>query len=269
MPARRLLMLIACLGFGTIAHAQSGATGGNYGIERSTGKVICTDDADDRQNSDDPSYARAAAWDRMVLGENNPCNRDLNALDGGTWGESAPFAGTDSAGRAAQFRLYVLHQRFNWLIGSSTGLQDNGQPASFAPIRNSPEFRQRFCSAKAAFSVGTASFEGPTEPNRRLARSRGARVGGALADLRNACPDGPIPILFAINLGENQNDLDCTGEPGCLQRSANQRRLIIVAATDLAIDVDLEQALRSGLSGQQVFSDFSVGDYDLFEVTSL
>ena len=240
----------------------------SYGIEWGTGQVICTDDADSPHIPDDPSYARSATWDRLVLGENE-CGLSLAPLDGGTWGESAPFSGRDSEGRKAEFRLYVLHDRFNWKTGSAKDVEDNGKDTELAPVLTTPEFFQRFCAGKAVFSVGAASHDGPKQVNHRLAANRGESVSIRLADVRGGCPAGPVPILYGINLGEARAPETCATPNTCQAKRAAQRRVIIVAAIELAIDVNLREALQQGLEEQEVFRDLSLDDYDLFVVTSL
>lgn len=250
------------------ANGQSETPERTYGVEWGTGDVICTDDADAQHLPDDPSYARAAAWDRLVLGENE-CGLSLAPLDGGTWGESAPFSGRDSEGRKAEFRLYVLHDRYNWQAGSAREVEDDGEPVELEPILTTPEFFQRFCAGKAVFSLGAASHEGPTAVNHELAARRGERVSGKLAGVRAECPAGPVPILYGINLGEARAPGDCDTQMACRAEQAAQRRVIIVAAIELAIDVNLREALQQGLEEQEVFRDLSLDDYDLFVVTSL
>lgn len=260
--------ILACLALVPGALAQSAGPEATYGIEWGTGNMICTDDEDDHHLPDDPSYARAAAWDRLVLGE-SACSRSLTPLDGGTWGESAPFKGHDSVGRAAEFRLYVLHDRYNWRTGSARDVEDDGEPAELEPIMTTPEFFQRFCAGKAVFSLGAASHEGPTSINHVLSARRGERVSGQLANVRANCPAGPVPILYGINLGEARAPEDCETATVCQAERAAQRRVMIVAAIELAIDVNLREALEQALERQQVFRDFDLDDYDLFVVDSL
>ncbi|MEO0785557.1 MAG: hypothetical protein AAFY10_07635 [Pseudomonadota bacterium] len=262
------IILTAVLSGGRFASAQD--TPATFGIEWGTGNVICTDDGDEREAAtDDPSYARAAAWDSRVLGNaSKACARDLTPIDGGTWGQSKPFRGADSEGRSAEFRLYVLSDQYAWKLGSSSEILDEGQPADLAALLSTPQFQERFCSANAAFSVGAASHEGPTAPNHRLARARGEAIIARLQDNRAACPPGQIPILFAITLGEHQNRSGCTTRGDCAGDSAPQRRVVMVAAEDITLGVNLEEALKAGIERQNVFRGFSVDDYDLFEVES-
>jgi len=223
------------LGLSVAGAMLPAAAQGSYGIERGTGKVICTDDADKTPgNEDDPSYALAALWDQMFL-ETNACSSELTPLDNGTWGESRPVDGQDAAGLSATFKLYVLHDRYTWTLGSSTQINDNGTPVAFSEVLNTPQFFQRFCSSKAVLALGAASHEGPTLPNRQLAKARGMIVATSLANSREACAEGQVPIIYAISLGEHQN----TGAGG---NSSPQRRMIIVAGAE-------KRSHRTGRSG--------------------
>ena len=254
---------LSCMATAEISQPRS------FGIERGTGNVICTDDSDRNTltHADDPSYALAALWDQMYLGGTaDPCGAPLQSLDGGTWGKSAPFRGADAQGRSAEFRLYVLHDRYAWKLGSSQKILDGNTLVQFNSVLNTPQFFEQFCAAKAVMSVGAASHEGPTALNHRLAGVRAQTVIGALGSARERCTEGRIPILYAINIGEHQNQTGCTSAQGCSGGTGPQRRVVIVAAENLTIGINLKQALRQGLAVQSVFQDFSISDYDMFEI---
>ena len=246
-----------------LAQAQSEREG-SFGIELGTGKIICTGDGDSALAEIDDSYARSLAWDRRVLGIENVCaEQKLTPMDGGTWGASQPFAGTDSQGLSADFRLYVLSEDYSWAFGSSRSIEENGAPAAMADVVTTQEFTARFCSAKAAFSVGAASHEGATAINHRLAQSRAGTISSALDAHRRSCTGETLPILFTLSMGEHQN---AEGVPADPLRTAPQRRVIIVAAEDMMLGVNLREALRQGIERQNVFKAISVDDYDLFDI---
>jgi hypothetical protein len=271
MPYTRLRGFIAlALGFAMLAPTAAAQSGG-MGIERSTGRIICDNDIDDdaARRASDPSYAASRLWDEMMFGRGGypTCDRDTNdltPLDGGTWGMSAPFTGADAAGRTADFRLYVLSDAYTWSLGSSSRIEDAGTPVDLPALIGSPEFSARFCASKAVFSLGTASFGGARSTNHRLAGERASTISDGLGARRTACPAGRIPLLFAVNMGQYARP-SSAGDAG----SAAQRRVIIVAAEDIAIDINLEQALRAGLAAQDVFDGLAVQDYDLFLVEAL
>lgn len=264
------LSLAACLSLTALSLSAIGQPGG-MGIDRATGRIICDNDTDGAMppRDRDPSYAMSRLWDEMVFGPGgmDECAgkaQDLTPLDGGTWGMSAPFAGTDAAGRSAEFRLYVLSDAYNWTLGSARQIEEAGRAVPLPSLVSSPEFNARFCAAKAAFSLGTASFGGPRATNHRLAGERAETVVGGLSATRATCPAGRIPLLFAVNMGQYARP-STSGDAG----AAAQRRVVIVAAENIAIDIDLEQALKAGLAAQDVFGSLSISDYDLFVVDAL
>jgi|GEM_PF-1738636 len=259
-----ILSMAALSALATAASAQTSEDG--FGISWGGQSAICHNDGDESKPRDE-SYARSVIWDKMVLGEAyRGCDAtpapmvidaELRAIDGGTWGLSKPFVGTDAAGREATFRLYVLNSRYSWAFDSASDIEDEGGRASLDEILNTPEFRQRFCEAKAAFSVGAASFEGATDRNHRLAGARAETVTQKLYGTRETCSEGRIPLLFNLNVGENQ-------EP--VPQSSIQRRVVIVVAEKIAIDLNLEEALRNALDRQNVFREVSLAEYDLFDL---
>jgi len=253
------LTVAVMLGFAGTAHAQS-----SYGIERGTGKIICTDDADTEAAPTDPSYAISAMWDQMVLGDvaSDACGPALTPIDGGTWGKTKPFAAADAEGRTADFRLYVLSDRYSWRSGSHRHIVEGGQQVAFDDVLQTPQFFERFCSAKAVMNVGASSYGGSKTLNHRLSKQRAETVTIALDGPRNNCETDQIPILYALNIGQATSRDTCrSGDCGALQR-----RLIIVAVEDLTLGVDLKDALRRGLTEKASLPDFDVNDYDLFEV---
>lgn len=236
-----------------------------FGVERGTGRIICTDDGDYTPDKDDPSYALSAAWDRRVFGDADiPCYAPLTDLDAGVWKQSEPFAGADSEGRTADFRIYVLHDTYSWKIGSTWQIEYNGDPIDPGKIFQAPNFMDRFCGSNAAFAFGASSYEGPRGPNERTAAARSATISNALKTARPNCDPGRIPIIFGINLGEHEQDPECTST-AC---SATQRRVIIISADDITTGVDLSEALSAGIKEQRVFKGLDVDKYSLFDVNS-
>lgn len=236
-----------------------------FGIELGTGRIICTDDGDYTPRNDDPSFAASAAWDEHVFGSNQvPCFAPLTDLDPGVWKQSEPFDGADEQGRKADFRIYVLHDRFSWQLGSTWEIELNGENVPPSDIFEAPNFKERFCNANAAFAFGASSHEGPRGSNERTAGARATTVSSALKSVREVCTAGRIPIIFGVNLGEHEYDPSC-GSAAC---SANQRRVIIISADEITIGVDLEKALSKGIKDQRVFEGLDVDKYSLFKVNS-
>ena len=255
-------------GLGLLGTFSAATAQGSYGIEYGTGQVICTDDADSQLDQSGPDYEASRAWDERVLGIDGPCASELTDLDKGVWKQTRPFAGADDEGRRARFRIYVLHDTYNWVAGSTTGLEKNGTSVSPASIFAAPNFNERFCSAHAAFGMGTSSSDGASAANNAVAARRMETVSSALTVVRDACEEGRIPIVFGVNLGEHAERVTCDDGGDCTPPLADQRRLIIIATDDLAVDTNLAQALSSGLREQAVFKGLGVDRYSLFDVNS-
>ncbi len=260
------LMLMS--GLGCLCALGVAAGQGSYGIEYGTGLVICTDDDDSREDQTGADYVASRAWDERVLGVNNSCADELTDLDKGVWKQTRPFAGADDDGRRAEFRIYVLHDTYNWVGGSATGLEKDGVPVSPASIFAAPNFNDRFCTAHAAFGMGTSSSDGSRAANNAISGQRMETVASALTMVRDACEEGRIPIVFGVNLGEHAERVACDDGGDCTPPLADQRRLMIIATEDLILDINLAQALSSGLREQEVFKGLGVDRYSLFEVNS-
>lgn len=261
VPLKAFLVVILFGVYGLPTYAQSPT----FGIELGTGRIICTDDSDNQSSEDDPSYALSAAWDRYIFGDLEvPCFAPLTDLDAGIWKQSEPFAGADSEGRSADFRIYVLHDTYSWKLGSTWEIEHNGNEVEPDGIFQAPNFMDRFCNSNAAFAFGASSHEGPRAPNERTANARSATISNALKSVRPNCEPGRIPIIFGINLGEHERDPSCLSEV-C---SAAQRRVIIISADDITTGTDLAEALSSGIKEQRVFKGLDVEKYSLFDVES-
>ena len=267
MIARKSLWLLAFIAAGLMSSSflQGHAQSRTFGIELGTGRIICTDDADYSPDEDDPSYAASAAWDAAVFGDAGiPCFAPLTELDPGVWLQSEPFDGADDEGRRADFRIYVLHDTYNWKIGSTWQIEHNGVEAKPESIFQAPNFKEKFCGANAAFAFGASSHEGPRLPNERTAGARATTISNSLREVREVCTAGRIPIIFGVNLGEHSYDPSCPTKT-C---SANQRRVIIISADEITIGVDLADALAKGIEEQRVFEGLQVENYSLFDISS-
>lgn len=253
-----------------LAHAQSADETGTFGIERGTGRIICTGDLDDRQAAaTDPSYARSLWWDRITFGTDaSQCApQRLQPVVAGTWARTEAFTGTDAAGRRAGFRLYVLDERYSWVLGSSTAVRDSVGNAALSDIFDRPGLVTELCAADATIAIGAASHEGPTALNHRLARNRGARIGEALRTVAGGCA-GAAPDVFAVSLGEHQDESGCTSDGACAGDTSPQRQVVMIAAERIDAGVDLMAALRDGLGGRALSGFVSLADYDQFAEVS-
>ncbi len=263
-------VFIAVLTAMSLSHAQSADETGTFGIERGTGKVICTGDLDERQAAaTDPSYARSLWWDRLTFGTDaSQCApQRLEPVVAGTWARTDQFSGTDAAGRRADFRLYVLDERYSWVLGSSSAVRDSTGSAALSDIFDRPGLVSELCAADATIAIGAASHEGPTALNHQLARNRGERIGEALRSVTGGCA-GAAPGVLAVSLGEHQDRNGCTSTGACAGDTSPQRQVVLIAADQVDAGVNLLEALRNGLSGRALSGFVSLGDYDQFAPVS-
>ncbi|MEO0818299.1 MAG: hypothetical protein AAFX86_13470 [Pseudomonadota bacterium] len=251
---------------------------GTFGIELGTGKIICTGDGDGQGEGVQPldeSYARSAAWDRMMFGEENQCAPapvvvEFTEIDEGTWARTQIFTGVDTEGRRADMRIYVLDDRFSWVFGSSQDIEEGDRPARFSYIFGRPMFLGEFCEGDAAVAVGAASFEGDAELNRRLASNRANTIGVQMTRLAGFCGEQTPPDLYKVNLGEFTSVTDCMRAGTCTGRATSpQRRVVIIGVASAEPGVNLSQAVRNGL-GTPVASDVvAASDYAVYEFDGL
>ncbi|MEO0467065.1 MAG: hypothetical protein AAF216_11035 [Pseudomonadota bacterium] len=281
MAFRTIFISVAAIAMSAMlapgASAQSANQTGTFGIELGTGRVICTGDSDGRGEGHevlDDSYARSAAWDARVFGTTDSvCKPDapvFETVDSGVWERTATFVGRDSLGRAANLRLYVLDAQFTWAFGSSRQIMQGTTPARFLYIFGRPMFLSEFCSGDAAVAIGAASFEGDRGLNARLARARAGTVGGEMTRLADGCGEETPPNLHYLNLGEFTAETQCMREGTCSGNdTAPQRRVVIVGVDEADAGVNMEEAIRNGLTSRTAVSVMSANDYDLFEFGDL
>ena len=259
-----------------LASAQSNGQSGTFGIELGTGKTICTGDGDGQGEGIEPlddSYARSAAWDRMMFGDTNQCapvKVEFTEIDEGTWARTPVFSGTDSTGRRADMRIYVLDDRFSWVFGSSRQIEEGDRPARFSYIFARPMFLGEFCEGDAAVALGAASYEGDAELNRRLAGNRADTIGAQMTRLAGFCGEQTPPDLFKVNLGEFKAVTDCMRAGTCTGRATSpQRRVVIVGVATAEPGVNLSEAVRNGLASPIARAVVAAGDYEVFEFGGL
>jgi len=259
-----------------LAQAQSGDAQGTFGIERGTGAIICTGD-DDGQGEGitvlDESYARSAAWDRMMFGQDNLCAQTeavFTEIDEGTWARTPVFTGLDTEGRRADMRIYVLDDRFSWVFGSARDIEEDGRPARFQFIFGRPMFLGEFCEGDGAVALGAASFEGDAELNRQLASRRADTIGEQMVRLAGFCADQGAPELYKANLGEFTAVTDCMRDGTCTGRAASpQRRSVIIGVSRADPGINMTEAIRAGMRTPTAISVLSVDDYAVWEFSGL
>ncbi len=208
--------------------------------------------------------------DRLpVSDEQAVADGTLSRFDDNRWLESDSFIGTDTQGRTAALRIYILSQDYAWRFGDGGVIEGPLGEADLSRLFSGGDFQQRFCAADSVLAIGTSSFEGPQALNHALARARGRALVNALGALRPACGGGPQ--LLAASLGEHAETSPCPGRAVCPEATVSQRRVILVAVDSATDDVDYSDALWSGMrrfEAQQegFFRDFRLADYDQFEV---
>lgn len=211
---------------------------------------------------------RAQVTDEEAVAEGT-----LSRFDDDRWLESEQFVGTDTAGRTANLRIYILNQDYSWVFGDGSELVGPQGEADLNRLLSGGDFQERFCTASSILAIGTSSFEGPQALNHRLARARGQRLLNGLGAIKPRCAGGG-PRLLAASLGEHAETSPCPGRARCPEATSSQRRIILVgvegnADQDGAIDYD--EALWSGMrrfesEQESFFRDFRLADYDQFEV---
>jgi len=141
--------------------------------------------------------------------------------------------GLDAHQRALPFTVYVLSQELSWKLESVIDLEGH------QPLLN-PELAAAINRARDVFCVGTASFEGSTGKEEARAAERAATLERWA---RSAIQDPQSTRVFRVNAGQYK------GPPEL--ESANQRKAVLMVAEGHADDVDLSEALESGLRKKQ------------------
>ncbi len=256
----RKLTVLSCsfLALGLLpAAAQDGKPTGTFGNVHTSGKTKCVKEATDQ------GYNYSMVWDQIVFGDGGPCKPTLKLYDGGTWGSTTVFKGADSEGRTGDFRIYILSDDYAWKLGSSTEIEEDGAASNFLDLISQPEFFARLCGSDSAMGIGTASFEGNQASNRALAAKRADTIARFVEAGTRHCSTETVPTPYKVNLGEHK--ATSAGEAD----TAWQRRVIIVAAENQSLGLNIREALWQGLTEGELFDDFSVENYDTFVVEEL
>lgn len=152
--------------------------------------------------------------------------------------------GRDAAGRRAAFDLVVLDKRFDWVRGSTTELQKDGEVIPAADIArtvlNEP-VRLRLAQAVEIIAVGTASSEGDVETETHRAGQRAQQTASWVAD---AVP-ASIPV-HTLNFGQYRNPCaDCETAD-----TSWQRPFMVVAVREKEPGTDIAEALAAAMQGK-------------------
>ncbi len=256
-----LLIFLLLLGFGAVAVW--------FWMNQETPRNA-VETVDVRHPSLEPIPAPTQLTKEPVSDEQAVKDGTLSRFNDELWLESRTFIGTDSQGRTANLRIYILSQDYAWAFGEGREIVTAGQSVALRTLFTGTDFRDRFCNSDNLMAIGTSSFEGPQELNHRLARTRGQALVAALSTLKPTC-DNEGPTLLAASLGEHAETSPCPGRVRCPEATKSQRRILLVGVNGSEDGIDYNEALWSGMrrfdAGEDgFFRDFRLADYDQFEV---
>lgn len=141
--------------------------------------------------------------------------------------------GLDKHHRALPFTVYILSQTLSWKLESVTNLE--GEHA-FLNL----ELTAAINRARDVFCIGTASWEGATQMEEERAAQRARKlaqwIGSVIRDPKKT-------RLFSVNAGQYNGPQEL--------HSAEQRKAIVITTEGHAEDVDMGDALNSGLQKKQ------------------
>lgn len=238
------------------ASAQDARPKGVFHNKYGTGELYCVP----FPANPTPDWLRSLAWDQQTFGNRGPCDPDLEYIDQGIWGRTALLSGMDSAGLKADFRFYVLNERYAWALGSASRVEDRGRAANFDTLLATDVFFDRFCTSDAALGLGAASYEGATAANHRLAGTRASVIASNVNGVTGRCSAGSAPDIYAVNLGEHA-ELPTAN-------TADQRKVVIVLMRNAEEGVNIGEALKSAVGDQELVDGFALKNYDLLTVSS-
>ncbi len=188
------------------------------------------------------------------------------------WQQTATFPGTDAAGNAAEFSVYVLSGANAWTFGKSGQLDIGGQTTPISELFSASDLTSAYCNQSAVIALGAASFEGDAALNHLLAGRRGRNLVSALGNVSPSCANGQDPARLFVNLGEHRRALACPDNAvRCPEISARQRPVVLISGVSSKAETDYGSALRNAITAheaaaQQIFPGFQLADYSQFEV---
>lgn len=250
-----LLATAAGLTLGAPAMAQSGMPKGVFGNEKGTGRLMCIPIPVNAPED----WVRSVIWDTQYLKNGGPCDPNLEYVDQGTWGRTVLLSGVDTSGRKADFRFYVLNEKYAWALGSARRIETGGAAADFGALMGTAEFKDRLCTADAVMGVGAASYEGETAANHALAMARSKVIASQAVDVAKTCNAGG-PNAFTMNLGEHAEDAS--------SNTADQRKVVVIVVRNSDPDVNIAEALKNAVGDAELVGGFKLTNYDLLDLAS-
>jgi hypothetical protein len=250
-------LLVTAAGFtlSTPVMAQGALPKGVFGNEKGTGKLMCIPIPVNAPEA----WVRSVIWDTQTLRNGGPCDPDLEYVDSGTWGRTILLSGEDTSGRRADFRFYVLNERYAWALGSAQRIEDRGLAANFNTLMGTSEFKERLCTADAVLGVGAASYEGETATNHKLAGARSKVIAQQAKAVADTCSAGG-PTAYTVNLGEHvENESSNT---------ADQRKVVVILVRNSEEGVNVTEALKNAVGDAELVGGFKLTDYDLLNLAA-
>lgn len=186
------------------------------------------------------------------------------------WRETARFAGTDGAGRSAEFTAYVLVGDETWTYARADSIFTAGLSEPVETAFSKLDLGAGICSLTRVIAVGAASVEGTSAQNTFLSFTRGHALRTAIgANL--PCEDGALPTSM-LDLGYSRAEVACPGGKAvCPELTAPQRPIAMILADAEDPDTDIGQALKTGIAaheaaGADVLPGVKVSDYSAFDL---
>ena len=168
----------------------------------------------------------------------------------------------DDAGKSTSFRILLFTDEFRWRINSFDAIEKEGARPHFTD-----EMKKVLNSAKEIICVGASSEEIPAgisfAAGRVQEERRAARRAEKIAVWVREALGRPIPVR-KLNMGHHR--------PTGAGDTSDQRRVVIILVLDPDNGADIDQSLRSAMSGEAsrapIFSSlltkYSLGGGDSF-----
>ena len=150
----------------------------------------------------------------------------------------------DQHGRRASFRILLFSDEFRWRINSFDEIENNSSQPVFTP-----EMRAVLNSAEEIICVGASSEEIPPgvtfHEGRALEEWRAARRAERIAVWVREALSRPVPVR-KLNVGHHLQTRT--------RDTSDQRRVVIILVLKHDAGANLDQSLRSAMTGESVRS---------------
>ncbi len=151
---------------------------------------------------------------------------------------------SDQMGRRASFRILLFSDEFRWRLNSFDAIEDGS-----AQPRFTDEMKAVLNSAEEIICVGASSEEIPAgvtfHEGRALEEWRAARRAGRIAVWVREALSRPVPVR-KLNVGHHLQTRT--------RDTSDQRRVVIILVLKHDAGANLDQSLRSAMTGESVRS---------------